>query len=258
MAAVLASPAAATAAPRGCPQPLQDRHEPGDEVTLVGYLGECIDPVAASAAAEGRPLAGYLHPAPRPERDTAFRLPGALPPPDPASGIPLGRFTLEDTGHQPRGLRMTLSFRLPADVAPGIYHVHICQDPCTTSLTDGFRGWPTPLYVGVDPPPGSRPVRSWPLDDPAIAALADDALLLGPGGEETTAAQFRTAAAGDRRAAPGRTETGASTPAPEVDSGGDVGTGVWLVAGALLGLGLWVATRLGPARKRVRPGQGGG
>jgi hypothetical protein len=111
---------------------------------------------------------------------------------------------------------------LPADLAAGPYYVEICRDPCTSRLTTeapahvSSMGWPSwPIYVGVDRPANRRIVRMWPADDPAIADLADDALLMDDVGHETTAAAIRAERAGGLGPAT-RTETAA--PAPTEDA----------------------------------------
>ena len=72
-------------------------------------------------------------------------------------------------------LRVSVAFRLPSGLTPGTYEVIVCNDPCTTTL-----GWllGSFLYIGIDP---VEPIiRAWPLDDPAIRFLGDDALVAAP------------------------------------------------------------------------------
>ena len=138
----------------------------------------------------------------------------------------LGQFGLAETGRPRRsGRRLSLTFTLPADLAAGAYYVEICRDPCTRRLTDeapvhvSSWGWPSwPIYVGVDPPENRRIVRMWPLDDPAIGDLADDARLVDTEGNETTVAAIRTGRAGvahqaepPESAAPARIDDAASS-----------------------------------------------
>jgi hypothetical protein len=255
---------AAPAAPASCPQPLLDRYEPGDEVTIVGYTNGCAPDPPESAAGGREPLFGYLHPDPcievdpttRPQMCNAAALYRRDPPVDVASGTPVGQFTIADTIHRPRGLRLSLTFELPPDLAAGIYYVLICQDPCV-DLGGSFYALPWAINVGVDPAGGRGPVRQWPLDDPAIADLPDDALLLDRHGDEITAAEVRAdaqaaAAAEDDVADRDRVETGAAP--TETRGGRDNGApqAFWVAAAVLVVAAGWALARMGGARKQIR------
>ncbi len=268
-AATWMAPGRATAAPLPCPQPLRDRYEAGETVRIVGYTSVCLSSETESAAREGPDLWGWLHadPCVEPTDSRGMLCPG-FPAGNPATGRPLGRFVLEQTAHEGRGLRMSLTFTLPDDLRAGVYLLDVCRYPCSTPLA---YTWPSRLYVGADPPDDWRPIRHWPLDDPAIDELAADALLLGRAGRVVTAAEARTAAPADQRHRPtdgddgsdrngrsDRIETAASASDTRPDGrggadGGDLPTSFWLVAGGLALLAAWAASGRGPTRKRVRP-----
>lgn len=92
--------------------------------------------------------------------------------------LPIDHVALGPLSVQPRGriLRVSISFLVPSHLSSGLYTVTYCNDPCTTGLGDLIGG---SLAVGVDPP--TEVQRAWPLDDPEVANLADDAILTGPG-----------------------------------------------------------------------------
>ena len=69
-----------------------------------------------------------------------------------------------------------MTFRLPDELGPDAYAVVVCNNPCTMTL-----GWLfdfSSISVGVDPP--DPIVRNWPLDEPIIRYLDDDALVSDP------------------------------------------------------------------------------
>lgn len=244
------------AAPAQCPQPVRDRYEPGETVTILGYgcLGgfgwDEVDPSEVPA------LYGYLEPDPcaaRTDHGCRAILYGPDQSIDLSDGIPLGRFTLEETQHELRGLRMSLTFAVPTDLPAGIYYVTICQDPCMGDFTRSSQ-----IYVGLDRPADWPEVRHWPLDDPAIQDLPADALLLGHDGEPVTAAEVR---AGITRGNPARPSSAGAdrasvrTDAVEAETGHqDEGRWSlwWLGAIAVLVAAAWMVTRVGPALKQVR------
>ena len=243
----------APAAGASCPQPLEDRYDPGEVVTIVGYSTGCLAVATRATARDERPLYGYLHPDPCTEvsgtRCRAIRSGyGSLD--DPTSGLPLGRFAIDETTQEWRGLRMSLTFRLPTDLPRGAYVVAICRDPC--SQRPGKVGqWL--IHVGVDPSPDRRPVRHWPLDDPSVQDLPDKARLVGYDGQEITAAEVR---AGITIRNPARPQNRAPadpsvrTDAPtQPDNNGQVV--LWLAGMVLLILLLGALSRLGPTRKHI-------
>jgi hypothetical protein len=230
-----------------------DQYEPGDEVTMVGYTNGCVPNTAEDAVLRTQLLYGYLH-----ETSVAD---------DPSSGTKVGRFVVEDTPHRPRGFRMRLRFTLPDDIEPGDYYVMVCEDPCEPALVYGA---PQPLFVGTTPPKGERPVRGWPLDDPAIASLDDDALLFGPGSESVTAAEVRETGAADRAnaeldeddvaiaddtAAADANDSAADSDEHEGRGSNHLGHTAIAVVIGVVGLAVWLAlTRRGDGRKQVRQG----
>ena len=121
----------------------------------------------------------------------AERDPIATPPFVDPSDLPVGDVVVEDSPspddpHSWRPHRMSLTFELPPDLAPGAYEVLVCADPCTTSPG---TFWPDAVHVGVD---ADHPVvRDWPLSEPGIRWLEDDALILTPWGQQVTAAEVR-------------------------------------------------------------------
>lgn len=161
-----------------------DRHEPGDTATLIGYTtgGHMGDPED-----EG-PFHAYLLMEagswPRweeAESDPAVTLYDA-------DDIPLGPIEVTETEAwgQP-ALRASLTFQVPADLAPGEYNVLVCGDPCTsTGPGDLLSGY---IAVGVDP--FYTIERVWPPDEPAVAQLPDDATLISSLGNAYTAGDVR-------------------------------------------------------------------
>jgi hypothetical protein len=137
--------------------PVKDRYEPGEEVTLIGYTG--------SGWADDGPFFGYL---------VAPTEPGE---PTPGSRLPLGEIRVEATGRIGYlALRASITFTLPDDLVPGLYLFEHCNRDCTKQLGDLVGG---AVHVGVDPEYPTQ--REWPLDDPEVANLDPDALLVGPG-----------------------------------------------------------------------------
>ncbi len=183
--------------------PVRDRYEVGDVVTLVGYtsggqLGQAHDgPFLAYLVTEENPL-------------WATR---KLP----AGSVPLGPLNAEQWGP---ALRVSLSFPLPRHLAPAMYTVTYCNDPCTTGLGDLIGGT---VAVGVDAPYAAQ--RNWFLDDPEVANLADDAVIIGPG---------RAYTAGDLRAGRVVTPPGwglGPGPRPRAETGSEVAPNAGVAAG---------------------------
>ncbi|HEX6420674.1 MAG TPA: hypothetical protein VFZ77_19385 [Acidimicrobiales bacterium] len=176
-AGVLLLPTSAAAGGGEWLYPLRDRYEPGETATMVGYSY-----VRATDVATDGPFYAYL----RTEPEARQLTPGPLTvgPGD----IPLGRVHLQDGPGGRFALRVAAEFRLPADLPPGRHDVVVCNDPCTTTI--GYI-LASSIHVGVDPP--EPIVRLWPLDEPAIRWLDDDALVWGPppSAEAVTAADVR-------------------------------------------------------------------
>lgn len=157
--------------------PARDRYEPGQRVTMIGYG------VLAGVEAEWRQTAyhAFLR---RPSIDEV----GDAPLGDDLGwpGLPLGRVIVEEVEpHWGNNGRVSVEFSLPDDLTPGLYIVDVCTAGCGAPL-----GWfyPSTLHVGVDP--ASPVVRNWPLSDPALRWLEDDALL-GTASGVATAADVR-------------------------------------------------------------------
>jgi hypothetical protein len=158
---VLASPASAGGSHL---DPVKDRYETGEAATLVGYIGP-----GQLGWVEDGPFYAYLVPGPD---ETLGGTPLAPP-----SGTALGPLTVEETGAGGYlALRISITFTIPSDLAPGPYAVTYCNASCDQGIGDLIGGY---VYVGADPP--SPITRTWALDEPEIVNLADDALLSGPG-----------------------------------------------------------------------------
>lgn len=175
--------------------PVRESYEPGDSATMVGYTGGPTLPEIPAG-----PFYAYLRPVARA---------GELRVLD--TDVALGRLVLEETRHTGfLNLRVSITFVVPADLDAGEYVVWHCDDPCTgTQIGDLI---PSPLSIGADP---VRPVsRAWAFDEPEIANLAPDALIVGPD-FEATAADVR---AGRVAPPPEPPPTTAPAPSPTVDA----------------------------------------
>lgn len=139
--------------------PVRDRYELGEVATLVGYTSG-----GQLGWLQDGPFYAYLV-----AGDVTLWSDHRLP----VDNVALGPLSVQTRG---RTLRVSISFLVPDHLAAGLYNVTYCNDPCTTGLGDLIGG---SLAVGVDPP--TEVQRAWPLDDPEIANLADDAILTGPG-----------------------------------------------------------------------------
>jgi len=174
LAALLLSAPGTAEAGGGRLSPVRDRYEPGEVATLVGYTGG-----PAAAAVAGEFFYAYLRPVDE----------------DPGAGLDetdlyVGELFIQETAHAGYlAFRVSVTFDVPGDLDPGEYELTYCDDPCTATPV-GDLG-PSPLSIGVDP--GRRIVREWAPDEPEIANLGPDALLVGPG-FQTTAAELRTPA----------------------------------------------------------------
>ncbi|HEY6533948.1 MAG TPA: hypothetical protein VIY72_16685 [Acidimicrobiales bacterium] len=157
--------------------PVQDSYQPGDEVTLVGFTGG-----GSQGWVEDGPFHGFLV--------AGSELAGGLPGPD-GFRLELGQLTLQETGHGGYlFLRASITFTLPADLAPGVYTFDYCNTGCVEKLGDLIGAT---VHVGVAP---AHPiVRSWPFDEPEIANLDPAAELSGPDGS-TTAGQVQAGRVG--------------------------------------------------------------
>jgi hypothetical protein len=221
LSTVVASPAGAGGA--DWMEPARDRYEPGQQVTMIGYGYGLIAGYREVAQRDG-PYHGYLY---GPVDDSGEYVGPAPAPGDggteigPRPGIRVGQVTVEEgVPDQPwQGLRVSISFRLPDDLAPGTYWVAVCNDGCRAGLGE-FAD--STVQVGVDPP--QPVVRHWPLTDPAIRWLDDGALLMDEHGRVLTAADVR---AGRVPPPPAVVPAPAADdpPAPEVGGAAAPGTG---------------------------------
>jgi hypothetical protein len=181
-ALTLVAPAPAGAGGADQLYPDHDRYDPGEQVRLVGYTQalarSTIDERVLSGVELRRngPYYAYLRVNPAAAERDAAREGGPWPYVH-RTDRRVGRVTADEftpaTGDY--SLRVSAAFRLPRDLAPGVYGVTVCNDPCTTTL-----GWlyDSQLHVGVDP--ADPIVRAWPLDEPTIRYLDDGALVSDP------------------------------------------------------------------------------
>jgi hypothetical protein len=137
---------------------VQERYEPGETATMIGDT--------SAGASTGMP-SGDIGDGPYFGRLVA----------DPESGrhIDLGPTTVTETGRRDRfAVRLSITFTVPAGLAPSAYEVLVCDASCSRSLGELYGGT---IHVGVDPPPGLD--RGWLIDDPAVAELPDGARVSG-------------------------------------------------------------------------------
>lgn len=164
---VLALGGASAGAGGGSLAPVRERYEPGGRATLVGYTG---------FAPPDEPFYAYLRPFGE----------DSLPALD-DGGLYVGELVVQETARRDfLRLRVSVTFDVPAGLAPGQYELTYCVDPCAATFLGDLV--PSPLSIGVDPP---RPVvRMWAPEESEIANLAPDAVLVGPG-YQTTAGALR-------------------------------------------------------------------
>jgi hypothetical protein len=149
--------------------PVRDRYEPGDVVTLVGYVG----PGGTLGSVDDGPFFAYLR-----RMDAAHKAPTDLPiapfSPQP-SDLRLGQLVVEHTGRADyAAYHVSIQFPLPDDLPAGRYGVSYCNATCTKGLSDLIGGV---VFVGRDPdgpiirpaepPPASTPVTTAPPTLPA-------------------------------------------------------------------------------------------
>jgi hypothetical protein len=147
--------------------PARDRYEPGQRVVMIGYVT-----ATPPSWRDNGPYRVFLG------RDL-----------DPAAErLPVGTLTIQEVPRLPDGrtLRVSADFRLPRSLQPGAYGVAVQGRNPEQGL--GYLQ-PDLVFVGVDP--GGPLVRDWPLTDPAIRWLEDDALLSGQGLAPVRAADVR-------------------------------------------------------------------
>ena len=152
--------------------PVQDRYEPGDRATLVGYV---IGSGTLGSIADG-PFYAYLRTTPHVDSDSST-WPMMAPFTPRSTDLSLGQLDVKATG---KGgyleYRVAIEFTIPPRLAPGAYSVVYCNADCSKGISDLIAGM---LWIGVDPP--YQLTRSWPIDEPEIANLAPTSTLSGPG-----------------------------------------------------------------------------
>jgi hypothetical protein len=144
--------------------PVRDRYEPGDTVTLVGYVG----PSGTLGRVEDGPFFAYLR-----GLDVPLTAPNqlAMAPFTPqASDLRLGELAVQNTG-RPGYLayRVSIQFPLPRGMPAGRYGVIYCNATCTKGLSDLIGGV---IFVGRDPDGPLQ--RTWPPEEPEIANAASE------------------------------------------------------------------------------------
>jgi hypothetical protein len=244
--------------------PVEDRYEPGEQATIVGYAE---GPESTSGTLAGAPYFGYLRVDPTDayrgmgEDDAHTTWPFIHP-----TDVRLGPVIIERAATEGwAGWRIALDFAVPKDLTPGAYEVVICNDPCTQGFGDVIGAT---VFVGVDP--ATPIVREWPFDEPAIEQLEDDALVAGPG-YTLTAGQIRQ---GDLKPqtfsdlphvdtsvpTTKATEAAGAEPEPDVRSVADTHPSgarralPWIGGAGAVALAFLFVRRGGPGRKQVHAG----
>ena len=212
--------------------PVQERYEPGQAATLIGYT---------QGPVPDEPFYAYLRSiddGTRPVLDDTGRY--------------VGELVVRETVH--RGYlryRVSVTFDVPAGLPAGRYEVTYCDDPCTGRFLGDLV--PSPVHIGVDP---ARPiVRMWAADEPEIANLAPGAVLMGPGYQATAGALRAppTTAAAPPPAAPAPAAP-VAPPAPTSDDGDmALGLPIALVL-ASAGATALVLSRLQRAHRPIKAG----
>ena len=213
--------------------PVQDRYEPGQEATLVGYT---------QGPVPDEPFYAYLRAADD----------GSLPALD-DTGRYVGELAVRETTHRDyRRFRVSVTFVVPATLPAGQYEVTYCDDPCTGQFLGDLV--PSPVSIGVSP---ARPVvRMWAPEDPEITNLAPNAVLVGPG-YQTTAGAFRapptTAATAPPPTVPAPAPVATTPLARPNDGDMALGLPIALVL-ASAGATALVLSRLQRAHRQIRAG----
>jgi len=209
--------------------PVRDRYEPGDMVTLVGYVG----PGGTLGSVQDGPFFAYLR-----HLEDPLQVPNQLqmaPFTPQATDLPLGRMLVQTTGRTDyAAYRASLRFRLPSNLPAGRYGAIYCNSTCMKGLGDLIGGV---IFVGIDP--DAQISRTWPMDEPEISNLAGDAVLDRPGmqvtaGEVRITSTFRSA----------RPATGASS--------GGRGSATWLLPAFLVTVLLGLSGMAAIARAKLR------
>lgn len=210
LALTLVAPVPASAGGGDWMDPDRDRYEPGQQVTLVGYTEASAVHVTNGADADWRtpgPYYAYLRVDPAAvERDMrTANIPWPFVHP---TDLRVGEVLVEEKTESYPALRVGVTFRLPEELAPAVYTVVVCNDPCTTTV-----GWLVDSAVNVGVDPQWPVVRDWPLNEPLIRYLDDNALLLDPAGQGDDLEDW-TVTAAEVRAGYRPSPTIAPAPAP--------------------------------------------
>lgn len=222
---VAASPAAAGGS---WLDPVRDRYEPGETVTLVGYT----TPNGSLGSLEDGPFFGYLRPLASPVDAPDDIAMAPFTPMD--TDLPLGELDIERQGREDyAAVRVSVRFETSSRLAPGRYSVIYCNATCTKGLSDLIAGI---VFIGVDP---DHPIaRTWPLEEPEIAHLEDDAIVYGPGWQV--------------RAAEVRPTTTTPPPQPVAAPGPGSEVPVAVIVGGVAVLGIAVVGGVTGTRRRGR------
>jgi hypothetical protein len=129
-----------------------DRIEPGEEVQLLAYVG----------TADGSLTTGY-------RGEATLNLP---------ISSSLGPVLVEQTGWAYLNYRVSLTFTVPSELPWGTYFISV-RDETGGYIADVIGG---DIAVGI---PGGTAYYDWPLDEPLVAQLPDDAIMFGPDYEIT-------------------------------------------------------------------------
>jgi hypothetical protein len=204
--------------------PVADRSEAGERVTLVGYTSG----LGSLGTVDDGPFYGYLRAA-RAVAPTGPNPSAMAPMQIGPSDLPLGPLTIATTGQGGYlTYRASITFVLPPTIRPGTYDFIYCNAGCTSGFGDLVGGV---VYVGVDPEHSVS--REWALDDPEVANLDDDSRLSGPG-YDLSAAEVRAGGPIPNtlpRPEPAPVAAVATRPAPRAQPAGDDGPVAWLVLG---------------------------
>jgi hypothetical protein len=136
---------------------VEDSYDPGDEVTVVGYVG---------AAATMDPVLARINVLPMPTNGGPVQY----------EWVDLGPVTMETTGLSGYlETRVSVSLTLPNDLTSGIYAIEIRGE--SGAFFGDLIG--ADVFVGVEP---DKPRWiEWPLDEPLIHELPDEDIIAGPG-----------------------------------------------------------------------------
>lgn len=115
-------------------EPIESDIEPGDSVTMVGFSG--FGPKNDPDVGPDDPFYAYL------EVDRSQRSVDDTYPTMHDGMIRIGEFVTTDTGQAGfQRYRLHVTFTVPADLTPGVYDVHHCNDPCTTTFGELIGGF---------------------------------------------------------------------------------------------------------------------